>query len=58
VSRTAASDPAVRQLEDGLSMYLGAPVRIERAEVGGRIVVSFYSDDDLERILEILGMRL
>ncbi|HCD99522.1 MAG TPA: hypothetical protein DER07_00600 [Armatimonadetes bacterium] len=58
VSRTAASDPAVRQLEDGLSMYLGAPVRIERAEVGGRIVVSFYSEDDLERILEILGMRL
>ncbi len=56
--RTAEADPAVRQLEDGLSMYLGAPVRIERAEVGGRIVVSFYSDDDLERILEILGIRL
>lgn len=56
--RTSDSDPEMRQLEDGLSMFLGAPVRIERADVGGRIVVSFYSDDDLERILEILGVRL
>lgn len=52
------ADPATRNLEEGLSVFLGAPVRIERGEVGGRIVVSFYSDDDLERILEILGIRL
>ncbi|MCX7800153.1 MAG: ParB/RepB/Spo0J family partition protein [Fimbriimonadales bacterium] len=54
---TPPADPETRQLEEGLSMFLGAPVRIERSGVGGRLVVSFYSDDDLERILDILGMR-
>lgn len=54
---SVSTDPETRQLEEGLSMFLGAPVRIERGNVGGKLVVSFYSDDDLERILEILGMR-
>lgn len=54
----AAQDPAWQQLEEGLSVYFGAPVKLERAEVGGKLVVSFYSDDDLARILDILGVHL
>lgn len=48
-------DPNWRSLEEALSTYLGNPVKLQKAEVGGRIVVEFYSDDDLERILETLG---
>lgn len=54
----AAPDPAWQQLEEGLSMYFGSPVKLERAEIGGKLVVSFYSDDDLSRILDILGVHL
>lgn len=57
--RAAAPDTAEwRELQDGLSMYFGTPVRLERAEVGGRMVVSFYSDDDLMRILDVLGIHV
>lgn len=47
-----------RALEEGLSIFLGAPVKIHRAEIGGRMVVEFYSDDDLQRILDVLGVSL
>ncbi len=57
-SSSAASDPAWQQLEEGLSMYFGSPVKLERAEIGGKMVLSFYSDDDLTRILDILGVHL
>jgi ParB family chromosome partitioning protein len=53
-----SSDPQWKELEDGLSMYFGSPVRLETAEVGGRMVVSFYSDDDLTRILDVLGIHV
>ncbi|HEY0868084.1 MAG TPA: ParB/RepB/Spo0J family partition protein [Fimbriimonas sp.] len=51
------ADPNDDSLADALSIYLGSPVRIARHEAGGRLVVDFYSDEDLERILEILGFR-
>lgn len=52
------SDPNMAALENGLSQYFGSPVKIERAETGGRIVVAFYSDEDLQRILDVLGVGL
>jgi ParB family chromosome partitioning protein len=45
-------------LAEALSTYLGAPVKLDRAEVGGKLTVEFYSDEDLDRVLEILGFRL
>jgi ParB family chromosome partitioning protein len=53
-----STDPAWRALEDGLSMYFGSTVRLERGPVGGKIVIDFYSDDDLDRMLELLGIHL
>jgi ParB family chromosome partitioning protein len=53
-----AADPGWKELEDGLSMYFGSPVRLEKGEIGGRLVVSFYSDDDLTRILDVLGIHV
>lgn len=61
VSRTVrpvVEDADRRALEEALSIYLGSPVRIERGEAGGRMVVEFYSDDDLQRILDVLGVHL
>jgi ParB family chromosome partitioning protein len=51
-------DPNWVALEEALSIYLGSPVKLTKGEVGGKMVVDFYSDDDLERILGILGISL
>ena len=42
-------------IEEALSIFLGAQTRIQRSEAGGKLTVEFYSDDDLQRILEVLG---
>ena len=51
-------DPNDQALTDALSVYLGTPVKLNRGEVGGKLVVEFYSDEDLDGILERLGFRL
>jgi len=51
-------DPNDRALEEALGTFLGAPTKLNRAEVGGKLVIDFYSDDDLDRILESLGFRM
>ena len=45
---------AVRQTEDSLRRILGTQVRIHMREKGGILEVEFYSENDLERILELL----
>ena len=52
------TDPNYRALEESLSTYVGSPVKILSSEVGGKMVVEFYSEDDLDRILELIGFRL
>lgn len=52
------ADPNDHSIQEGLSVFLGTPVKLQRAEVGGKLVIEFYSDDDLDRILETLGFRL
>lgn len=49
------SDPNWLALADHLAMGLGAPVKLEGSENGGRIVVSFSSEEDLARIADIIG---
>lgn len=44
-------------LQEALSAYLGSPVKIFRSDPG-KLTVEFYSDDDLDRILETIGFRL
>jgi len=51
-------DPNWRALQEQLSMNIGAPVRIEGADRGGRIVIDFYSEEDLLRIADALGVRV
>jgi len=58
VSGPAHSDPNEGALEEALSTYFGSPVKVRKGEIGGEMAIQFYSDDDLERILDILGFRL
>jgi ParB family chromosome partitioning protein len=53
-----APDPNDVALESALATFLGAPLKISRGKSGGELTIKFYSDDDLDRILEGLGFRL
>jgi ParB family chromosome partitioning protein len=54
-SSPSAPDPAVRRLEDDLRRHLQTDVRIQLAKDGkGKIELSFYSDEDLSRILDLV----
>ncbi len=48
---SATLDPDVRRLETNLADRLGAKVRIEHKGSGGRIVIRYYSLDELEGII-------
>lgn len=45
-------DPHVRALENDLRHALGAPVSVARGRRGGRIIIRFHSDEELEGIIE------
>ncbi len=52
--RTTAADPNLAALEDQLRSALGTKVRIVREGAGGTVHVSFFSADDLTRIVEAI----
>jgi ParB family chromosome partitioning protein len=52
--RKRSDDPVVRDWEERLQRVLGTQVRIERLGREGTIRIEYYSDEDLERILELL----
>lgn len=52
--RLRKPDPEVRRLEDALRRRLRTDVFVVRRGKGGRITVSFYSNDDLARLLELI----
>lgn len=57
VRRTAAHvvrDPLIQDIEERLQRRLGTKVRVVRQGQRGRIEIDYYSQDDMERILEIL----
>lgn len=49
-------DPYVRQLEDRIRERLAAKVAVQYKDGRGKIAIIFYSDDDLQRILDALGI--
>ncbi len=52
------ADPNLEALQEALSTYFGSPTRIRKSGPGGELTVQFYSDDDLDRILDIFGFRI
>lgn len=57
-SNEAPKDPNWVALEEGLAIYFGTPVHLDVQGPGGKLTIDFYSDDDLQRILDILGVHL
>lgn len=51
----SAKDPYLLSLEDNLKRSLGTKVEIKKRGRKGTVVVHFYSDDELDRLLELLG---
>lgn len=50
----AGRDPELGKLESRLEESLGTKTSIRHGKKGGRIEISYYSADDLERIMEII----
>lgn len=55
-SKTAGRQPdaEIERVEDDLRRALGTKVRLARSRRGGRIIIEWYSDDELERLYERL----
>jgi len=47
-------DPTLVEMEDKLAESLGTRVFIEKRPVGGKIMIDFFSNDDLQKILDLL----
>lgn len=55
-SRERRRDPDLAAIEERLRASLGTQVRLERGRKGGRIVIQFYGDEDLEGLIaRLLG---
>jgi ParB family chromosome partitioning protein len=55
--RRRTSDPVLREWEERLQRILGTLVRIESLGSEGTIRIEYYSQEDLERILEFFASR-
>jgi len=47
-------DPEIVDLEERLTENLGTRVQIEKREQGGKVVIDFFSNDDLRSILDLI----
>lgn len=54
-SRGSVEDSA---LEEVLSTHFGSPVKLSRGAEGGKIAIDFFSDEDLQRLLDLIGVSL
>src|SRR5207302_5294538 len=53
----APPDPDVERLEDDFRQALGTRVRLMRGRHGGRLVIHFFSDEELQGIYEAIVRR-
>jgi len=52
------TDPEMERVEEDLRNALGTKVRLARSRRGGRIVIEYYSDDELSRLYDrLMGGR-
>jgi ParB family chromosome partitioning protein len=52
----SASSAVIANLEERLQQQLGTHVKIQHGEKSGRIEIDYYGNDDLQRILSLLGL--
>ena len=51
-----AGDPHVARVEDKLRERFGTKVQLRYSQGKGAVEIAFFSDDDLQRVLEILNI--
>ena len=51
-------DRHISEVESQLEMQLGTRVRIVPRHQGGVLVIEYYSDEELERLLELIGVTI
>ncbi len=56
--RSKELDAHMNRLQIGLSRHFATPTTIQPGKKGGKLILDYYSDDDLQRILDILGFSL
>jgi ParB family chromosome partitioning protein len=56
VARASDSDPHLNQLHEKLQQRLGTKVHLRYRQGRGILQIHFFTDDDLERVLEVLGV--
>jgi len=54
-NKSTAVDPEIIAIERELTNTLGTRVKIERKEQGGKIVIDYFSQDDLQTILHLIS---
>lgn len=54
-ARKKKKDPALKDIEERLMERLGTKVELNGSSQKGRIIINYYSQEDLERILEEIG---
>ncbi len=54
----SAETTAVRDLEKRISSSLNTPVQLKHTPKRGRMVISYFGNEDLQRILDKLGIRI
>jgi ParB family chromosome partitioning protein len=47
---------AVADLQERLQQHLGTHVKIHHSDKGGRIEIDYYGNEDLDRIISLLGL--
>lgn len=51
------ADPEIREFETKLNQALGTRVMIEKREQGGKVVIDFFSNEDLRHLLDMIEKR-
>lgn len=54
--RARRLDPQLKPLEDELRRVLGTKVSLLARKKGGRLIIEYFSQEDLTRILQVLGV--
>jgi len=54
--RVATQDQDIRALESNLQHVLGTKVRVLHGKKRGKIEIEYYSLEDLDRVLKLLGV--
>lgn len=55
IKTTSAKSPQLKSIESELMMKFGTKVRIKEKGSGGEVIVEYYSNEDLERLITLIG---